>query len=213
MASLREHPFDGFDDAAAGLAADTARALEDCIARHGGAVLAVGGGRTPVTVLPLLAQAGCDWSRVTVTLTDERRVAADDPASNEALVRRHLLQGAAASAAFVGLSGDAAPPQPDVVYLGFGEDGHVASLFPEGPELEVGHAGVVAAAAPAAPVRRLSLTLASLLSAKRILILVSGPAKHAVYARAKAGAQSLELPLTRVLHGAGPDIDVYLVRH
>lgn len=212
MTGIREHSVGGFDAAAAAMATDIAHALTDHIARHGHAVLAVGGGRTPVTVFPLLANAGCEWSRVTVTLTDERRVAASDPASNEGLVRQHLLQGAAASATFVNLRDDAAPTQPDVVYLGFGEDGHVASLFPDGPELEVGHAGVVAVEAPAAPIRRLSLTLASLLASKRLLILVSGAAKHSIYARARAGSMLTELPLARVLHGAGPDIDVYLVR-
>lgn len=213
MAPINEHDFDGFDAAAAAMAAATARALADCIARRGAAVLAVGGGRTPVMVLPLLARADCDWSRVTVTLTDERRVDVRDPASNKGLVRRHLLQGPAGGAVFVGLGGNSAPPQPDVIYLGFGEDGHVASLFPGGPELRAGHVGVVAAGSPVAPVRRLSLTLPALLAAGRILILVSGAAKHEVYARAKAEARAPELPLARVLHGAGPSIDVYLVRN
>ncbi|MEK9662032.1 MAG: 6-phosphogluconolactonase, partial [Alphaproteobacteria bacterium] len=54
------------------------------------------------------------------------------------------------------------PPQADVVYLGFGEDGHVASLFPSGPELAARHLGLVAAAAPVAPVARISLTMPTL---------------------------------------------------
>ncbi|MEK9662034.1 MAG: 6-phosphogluconolactonase, partial [Alphaproteobacteria bacterium] len=100
---FREHPFPTFDAAVAALVADLARALNGRNGACGQAVLAVGGGRTPETVLPLLAQAACDWSRVTVSLTDDRRVPADDPASNEGLVRRLLLLGPAARAGFAAL--------------------------------------------------------------------------------------------------------------
>jgi 6-phosphogluconolactonase len=208
---FKERHFPTFDAAVAAMVEELAEVVRGRLAAPGACVLALGGGRTPLAVLPRLARVKCDWSRVTVTLTDERRVAPDDPASNEGLVRRHLLQGPAAKAAFVGLR-DATdpPPQPDVIYLGFGEDGHVASLFPGGPELAADHRGVVAAAAPVAPTARLSLTLATLLAARHLVMLVSGAEKHAVYTRAKAETTDPRLPLARVLHGDGPQIDVFV---
>ncbi len=188
-----------------------AAGLGRAVALNGRATLAVGGGRTPRDVLPLLAAAVADWSPITVTLTDDRRVSADDPDSNAGLVRSRLLEQGAGTAAFVPL-GDVAvpPPQPDVVYLGFGLDGHVASLFPGGAELAVRRIGLVEVSAPVAPVRRVSMTLPMLLGARLIAILVAGAEKRDVYARAKAEAAMPQLPLARVLHGA--DTDIFIVR-
>ena len=211
ISAMREHLCGTFDEATQALVLHLASLLRAHVAAGGRAVFATGGGRTPLAVLPRLAASECPWSRVIVTLTDERRVAADDLASNEGLVRRLLLQGPAALAGFVGLCDVAAPPpQADVVYLGFGEDGHVASLFPSGPELAANHLGLVESKAPAPPVARLSLTLPSLLAASRIVLLVSGPGKHAVYTRAKVEVAEAQSPLARILSGDGPEIDVFV---
>lgn len=212
MAPPSERVFEDFATAAAAMVADMAEFIREHDRSAGPTVLAVGGGRTPEHVLPLLAASACPWQRVTVTLTDDRLVPADDPLSNAGLARRCLLRGAAARADFSGLAdaSDAGPPQPDIVYLGFGEDGHVASLFPGGPELEAGHSGVVAATAPVAPHRRLSLTLPTLTSARLIVMLVSGAAKHRIYRRARAEPAPGVLPLARVLHASGAAVQVYL---
>jgi 6-phosphogluconolactonase len=211
MPSIRETPFDDFDTAVSAMVAWLAAGLGRAVALNGRATLAVGGGRTPRDVLPLLAAAVSDWSSITVTLTDDRRVPVNDPDSNEGLVQRWLLYRGAGAAQFFPL-GDVTvpPPLPDVVYLGFGLDGHVASLFPGGAELAVRRIGLVEVLAPAAPVRRVSMTLPMLLSARSIAILVAGAEKRDIYARAKTEAAAPQLPLAHVLHSA--DTDIFIAR-
>ncbi len=139
---------------AAGRAADAlAAALSAGVRDRGAALLAVSGGRTPVPVFQALSARDLDWSRVTVTLVDERWVDPASSDSNQRLVETHLLQYRAAASRFVPMkSAGAAPedgvapmaaalgPAPvfDAVLLGMGEDGHFASLFPSSPALAAG---------------------------------------------------------------------------
>src|ERR1700689_469876 len=113
MAKLDAHER-RFPNAAAlteALATDIAGALQAGLAGGRGASLAVPGGRTPVPLFERLSNAELDWDDVWVTLGDERWVEAGSAASNEKLVRDHLLQGMAASANFVGLKKAAADPR------------------------------------------------------------------------------------------------------
>jgi 6-phosphogluconolactonase len=144
---------------------------------------------------------------VSVTLTDERWVSPEDPASNEGLVRRALLAGAASAARFVPLKNVAptaadgaaaawqavcAMPRPfDVVVLGMGDDAHTASLFPESPGLVAAldpeaAPGCVAMTAPVMPTERLSLNLAALAQARHLIVHFTGEAKWRVW-QAAAG--------------------------
>lgn len=187
---------------AATAARETARALEVAIAEHGHASLVATGGRSPGAVYDALSVSGLDWSKVSVTLSDERWVDPASPDSNEKLVRERLLVGRAAAAKFVPLkrpvagaeasAADAqvevAPLVPiDVLLLGMGEDGHIASLFPGNPALAEGLKADgeslvigVPAGDPAPNIDRISLTLAALKTAKLTLILISGEAKRAM---------------------------------
>lgn len=128
-----------------------AGALNAALQRHDAVSFVVPGGTTPAPVFDALCDAEIDWSRVTVLLSDERWVPEDDPRSNAALVRRHLLTGRAAAATFVpfyqsdlmpdaalpALMQDLAPHLPiSVALLGMGDDMHTASLFPQGDALE-----------------------------------------------------------------------------
>ncbi len=82
----------------------TADRLVAGIAARGAAPLIVSGGRTPSRFFRALSNQPIDWSRVAVTLADERRVADDSPRSNAKLVREALLKGRAAVAQFVPLA-------------------------------------------------------------------------------------------------------------
>ena len=152
--TLAEHRFPTIEGCAEALADALGDSLCRGIAERGWASLALSGGRTPRHILPVLAQREVPWQHVHVTLTDERWVAPDHPDSNEKLVRDTLLVGDASAARFVAMkSAGASPgqavsgcaerlagvPRPfDAVLLGMGEDGHIASLFPESPALAAG---------------------------------------------------------------------------
>ena len=216
--------FDDADDLAETAAGAVISTLQAGLARTGGASLAATGGRSPGAVYDRLALAPLDWRAVHVTLTDERWVDPSSPDSNERLVRERLLRDRAAEAVFHSLRGrepsaDEAAlhasaqlhawPPFDVVMLGMGEDGHVASLFPGSPVLALGldPAAPACIAVPpgegrAPPQARLSLTVRPLTTAGLVLILVSGAAKRAVLEKALAGGDPRELPVRAVLQSA-----------
>jgi 6-phosphogluconolactonase len=172
--------------------------------------LIVTGGRSPGPVFDRLAQIDLDWSRVTVTLSDDRFVGLDSPDSNERLIRERLLQGSAAAARFVPLKGhgptpadDAAAVEPairalvpfDATLLGMGDDGHIASLFPSTPDLAAAldpdgerfAIGVeVAGLAPYLP--RISLTGRALFDSRLIVLLTGGEGKRALIERVLSDA-------------------------
>lgn len=133
--TLRELP--DRDAHAAALAETVTTALREALAARGEALLIVSGGRSPVPFLERLAQAELDWSKVLVTLADERWVPGDHPDSNAGLLRKHLFQGPAAAAGFVDLYSPASSTEegmaltearlrdalatPDVLVLGMGD--------------------------------------------------------------------------------------------
>ncbi|HJU50286.1 MAG TPA: 6-phosphogluconolactonase [Pseudogulbenkiania sp.] len=217
--------FDTPADAATALAGAVSAALAAALSERGEAVLAVSGGRSPVAFLQRLAESDLDWARLTVTLVDERLVQEDHPDSNAALVRQHLLTGAAAAARFLPLAlhpddaaaslaaARAAYRQPDVTVLGMGDDGHTASLFPAAQELVAGLAlpsaeRLITVTPPAASHTRLSMTLAALLASGRLFLAIQGPAKRRVFEQARQAVDDA-LPISHVLHHTEVPLDVY----
>jgi 6-phosphogluconolactonase len=166
-----------------------------------------------------------EWDRVHVFWGDERCVPPDDPRSNfrlahETLLRRvplpesniHRMQGevAAVEAAalydaglrrFFGAAAPDALPESgvafDLVLLGMGNDGHVASLFPGSPALDAASWAAAAEAPPASPVaERVTLTLPAINRTHRCLFLVTGAAKRDTVRAVLDG--SAALPAARV---------------
>lgn len=207
------------------LADAVAADLGEAIAARGRAALALSGGATPRAFLRALAQRELDWSRVTVTLADERWVAPDDARSNERLLRETLFAGAAASARFVPLHRDAPAPEDavatvdadiariglpfDVVVLGMGLDGHTASLFPDGDRLATaldarGASYVSPMRSPSAGEPRMTLTLPALVATRHLVLHIEGLDKRRVCESLDAAA-----PLGAVLAAASAPVDVY----
>jgi 6-phosphogluconolactonase len=193
----------------AGVCQDFQTSLADIIKKRRKASLALAGGTTPGPLYEALSNAPLNWEKVSITLTDERWVHPEDPASNEFLVRDTLMRRRAAVATFVPLktnhakaSGGAAtaekrigPIMPfDIVLLGMGPDGHIASLIPGAEGYDAAAdiastrklAGIHAVNAAGSP-ERMTLTVPGILASRRIVLLFMGNDKLTVYNEAKEG--------------------------
>jgi len=120
--------------------------LQQALLSRGQASLMVSGGSSPKPVYEALSKADLDWSKITVTLVDERWVDSGEVGSNEDFIRETLLQNNAAQANFFGLktahktvelgltearSRFSSVDNPfDVCVMGMGSDAHTASWFP-----------------------------------------------------------------------------------
>jgi 6-phosphogluconolactonase len=212
------------------LAASVAGDLRAAIDARARATLVLSGGTTPRRFLDALSRQALAWDAVDVTLADERWVAPDHERSNERLVRDTLLRGDAAAARFVPLyREDFASPDAaletiaqdlatlsvpfDVVVLGMGEDGHCASLFPDGdltPSALRADASerVLAIRAPSAGETRITLTLPALAATRAMYLHIEGAAKREVLARALA-APAPVAPIAHVLAAAAATPEIF----
>lgn len=185
---------DGSDDA-------VAARVEAAVKDRREARLALPGGSTPAAVYARLTSRSADWSHVDIWPTDDRIVPAGHAASNSGMLRRAF---AATGARIHPLGEGASTPHFDLVWLGMGADGHVASLFPNTDPSAAAPAGVIRVTPdplPAeAPYARLTLTLAALVAADVIILVVRGDAKRELLVAAAAGKN--DLPIARLLAAA-----------
>jgi 6-phosphogluconolactonase len=173
--------------------------------------VALSGGSTPEAVYERLATTPAAWTGVDVFFGDERCVPADHPDSNfkmanEAVlskveVRAHSMVGCDANAYIRELAAVFGPnevPQFDFLFMGLGEDGHTASLFPGKPALEVTDRWVVNVPEPGMPPPhpRMTLTLPVFDAGRIALFLVSGDSKRDALRKLMAGDESI--PAARV---------------
>lgn len=197
-------------------------AAADAVAARGRFAVALPGGSVATTCLPRLATARVDWARTDVFFGDERAVPPDHADSNYGLAHRLLLSRVPLRAGQVRrMAGELAPvgaarryeetlvrvlgqpPVLDLVILGVGEDGHVCSLFAATQTLDAPGGWVAAVLdAPKPPRQRVTLTLPTLVAARRVLIAAMGAGKAPAIRAALEDSASM-LPVARVARGAG----------
>lgn len=217
MSDVEIQEFASADEWADACAERLTAALSAGLAEQGGAVFAGAGGSTPSPVYRRLAEAELDWSRVIVTLVDERHVPESSPDSNARLMRETLLTGRAAAARFIPLHHaavtvdraaalaaralQAEASRLDAVLLGMGEDGHICSMFPGSPTLktlltpalEPAVLGVPAGRdGMAPPQERISLNIPYLARARRVVLALTGAKKRAVFQAEAAGDAAIQ---------------------
>jgi 6-phosphogluconolactonase len=208
----KERLFESRGSLSSALATDVANALQHHVRTKGSACLAVSGGTTPKLFFETLSRFDIPWSKITVTLADDRQVPETSPRSNAKLVRENLLQNSAAGAAFIPLFENPEAknaPTLDVVVLGMGGDGHTASLFPGGDHL--GEAinpktkkRLMKISAPAAGEPRLTFTLPALLDASLLCLHIEGQEKRDVLNKALAEGPVEAMPIRAVLRSKKP---------
>ena len=222
--------YEGVEVMAEAVAGDVGFIVESALDARGSCLLALPGGRTPLPIFARLAEAKLQWRKVTIIPTDDRLVPMDSEQSNVRNIAQAFLRAGARVVPIAteipdyklaGNSADARlqdlPWPPDLCWLGMGEDGHVASIF-AGPDLQDAldapkarrAVGVMPDPMPAdAPVARVTLTRASILAARTLLITVTGQKKRELLEGAIADGQSSKLPIGRVLAEAEQPIDIH----
>ena len=222
--------YDSLDELADAVAGDVGFIIESAVDARGASLVAVPGGTTGPAIYAKLAAQSLPWKKVTIIPTDDRLVPMDDERSNvRAIAKTFLPIGArvipiAADIADYKLAGNSAdarlqdlPWPPDLVWLGMGKDGHTASIFAGSDFQEALDApkarraiGVMPDPLPAeAPFPRVTLTRAAILSARTVMITITGDEKRAVLEQAIADGQSSKLPIGRVLAEAEQPIDIH----
>jgi 6-phosphogluconolactonase len=222
--------YDSVDEMADAVAGDVGFIVESALEARDSALIALPGGATAAAIYPKIAERQLPWKRVTVIPTDDRLAPIDSELSNvraiaqsflsvgarvfpiATMIEDHRLAGNAADARLQNLSWP-----PDLVWLGVGADGHTASIF-SGPDLQDAldapkarrAVGVMPDPLPAdAPVARVTLTRASILAARTLLITITGAEKRELLEQAIKDGHSSRLPIGRVLAEAEQPIDIH----
>jgi 6-phosphogluconolactonase len=217
---LDEHIFDDAEVMLDKLADFVAQQLGQALIQQSTAAMVVSGGGTPKPLYTRLQRMDVDWSKVTITLSDERWVPPTDPQSNQKMIQETLMMGLAGRAALVPLlTSHDDPTRAEAVVaqrlntlakpynltiLGMGADGHFASLFPDCPEIKLGFETTqpcIGVHPKKTETPRMSLTLHELLNSQRIILLFTGQEKWDVYQQALSDLEGdvLSLPIRALL--------------
>ena len=165
--------------------------LSSSINKYQNASIAVPGGTSPIKIFNELSKQKLDWSKVQITLVDDRLVDPDNDHSNQKLINDYLLKNDAKKSKFFPLNKNLIKDDNfkfplDICLLGIGNDGHFASLFPNminntnmlDPKSKSSIDEVKANGNPFVP--RISMNLPLILSSNLIILLIKGKLKQEV---------------------------------
>ncbi|MBH5321840.1 6-phosphogluconolactonase [Aurantiacibacter sediminis] len=188
-------------------AADIAAFLADLLSGElantdGDIAISVPGGSTPFPIFEELAKVDLAWPRLAIWPGDDRIVPENHPASNTGKIRA-LFEPLGAKVVTLTQQDDT--PHFALVWLGMGADGHIASLFPN-TDPAPGDDQVLRRLTPdplppEAPFDRITLTMPSLLDTDRLMFVIRGDEKRAVFDAGVAGEH--DLPIARLLGARG----------
>ena len=216
------------EELAEAVAGDVGFIIESALDARGDCLLALPGGKSPIPIFERLAKQKYQWKRVTIVPGDDRLVEIGDPLSNATLLAKHFVPLGARVVPIgsvnlgVRQAGDAANARmadlhwpPDLVWLGMGTNGHTASIF-HGPDYDEALSTKKHAIGltpdplpPEAPVARVTMTRAAILSARSILITIDGDEKKRVLEEAIEQGEKSDWPIGRVLADAEQPIDIH----
>jgi 6-phosphogluconolactonase len=196
-------------DAASIAAADfIAAQISTSIEARGVCHMIVPGGNTPARCFALLAEMPLQWDKVHCYPGDERCYEVGHAERNDVMIEANLLSRIpdvhfypmpAELGAERAAEAYRAMVDPiimfDIAFLGMGEDGHTASLFPGNAALRQTASVVAVHGSPKPPADRVSMSLSTIRQARQRVVLTAGASKRAIMARIRAGEP---LPVNQV---------------
>jgi 6-phosphogluconolactonase len=218
--------YESRDDLIEAICEASVTVMERSMLETGWCMWALSGGSTPRGVLQRLAtepyRSRIVWNRLHLFWGDEREVSPDHPESNYRMVREALIdriddidipdvnihrieaelgadEAATRYESELARLFDESPPRFDLVWLGMGDDGHTASLFPGTGAVEIKDRNVAAVHVAELDTHRISLTLPVLNAAREVMVLVAGDDKASMLERVMGTEQSTpDLPVSMV---------------
>jgi 6-phosphogluconolactonase len=192
--------YNEFDEASKAAADFLATTIAAGIQQRGVCHVILPGGNTPALCLSYLASKALAWDKVHWYLGDERCYPSGHADRNDVMLEKNLwsripgtkihpmpAELGAEEAARVYREVISAVDYFDVAFLGMGEDGHTASLFPHNAALQDERSVIPVYGSPKAPDERVSLSMATLRNARCRMVLTAGSAKADIITRIKKG--------------------------
>jgi len=188
--------------------------LNSAIERKGQASLVVSGGSSPISIYEELSNADVSWSKVFLTLVDDRLVEPNHEDSNQNLLYKHLIKNKAKEVKFFPLDDEVSFNKDfkkpfDITLLGMGEDGHFASLFPNMINLPEAFSlntepRVLKTPALGIPLYpRITMNLSMIMESSYIILLVKGKLKQDILDKAKMNS---DYPIHHLINNRNKEI-------
>jgi len=187
--------------------------LNSSIENIGSGSLVLSGGTSPISIYEELSNIDISWSKVYLTLVDDRLVDPDHKDSNQKLLHNHFIKNKAKNINFFPLTenflSNTEFKKPfDITLLGMGEDGHFASLFPdminqyEAFDINASPKILITPPQGNPLIPRITMNLSLIMESLNIILLVKGKAKQNIFEKAK---QEQKLPIHHLIKNRNRD--------